>query len=91
MKKLFTSVSIVCFIFAFFMFWYLFLNVSIPFIDRLYSISIFIPVIISTLGGFSAFFGLKGFLQKILLVMHVSLIILLCFFIFIAMFGFQEP
>lgn len=91
MQKLFTSVSIVCFLFAFFMFWYLFLNISIPFIDHLYNISIFTPVIISILGGISAFFGLKGFPRKTLLVMHVSLIILLSFFIFIAMFGFQEP
>lgn len=91
MKILFTGVSVVCFIFAFFMFWYPFLNISIPFINHLYSISIFIPVIISILGGISAFFGLEGLPQKTLIIMHILLFVLLNLFIFIAMYGFQEP
>lgn len=91
MKKVFTVLSVFCFLLTLFMLFSLSQDWKIGFIDYLFGISIFTPIIINILGVILSIFSTKG-ATRIILVMINSLM-LICFGVlaFVAMFGFQEP
>lgn len=90
-EKIFTGLSAVCLVLAFLLFnfdattWYG------KFIDFLYDISIFTPLIIGVLGIISAFLGMKGPIRVILILLNSFSLLVFLFVISMAIFGFQEP
>ena len=61
------------------------------FIEFLYNISIFTPIIIGILGVISAFIGIKGIIRTILILLNVIALVAFIVVLLIAIFGFQQP
>ncbi|GAA0293615.1 hypothetical protein GGQ92_000036 [Gracilibacillus halotolerans] len=91
MRKFFSVVSTSFFLFSFFMIMHMSVGWNIAFIEYLYRVSIFTPLILNVLGLLSAYFSTKGTTRKTLFFINSMLIIYFGILIFIASVGFQEP
>ncbi|WP_139180279.1 hypothetical protein [Gracilibacillus ureilyticus] len=91
MRRFFSGVSVICFLFSLFMFMAIFQNWNIAFVEYLYEISLFIPLFAGVLGVISACFSVKGLERIALLSLNALMVIYLGGFSFVAIYGFQDP
>lgn len=91
MKKPFTVISITFFASSFLMLFYLFQSWHIAFIDYLYKVSIFTPLIMNVISLIFASLGVKGMTRKTIIYLNILVLVVFGMFYLFAIFGFQEP
>lgn len=91
MRKIFTLLSITFFTYSFLMLFYLFQSWSIAFIDYLYKISIFTPLMMNMISVLFASLGVKGMTQKTIIYLNILILVVFGMFYLFAMYGFQDP
>jgi len=90
-RNIFSTISILSFIITFFMLGYDSTKWYGSFFNFLYDISIFTPFALGGLGIISAFFGIKGDIRIVLIVLNAFLLLIFLGAYLIGVFGFQHP
>lgn len=91
MKKLLMALSITFFASSFLMFFYLFQNIPIALIDKLYDLSMFTPFFMNFISMIFASFGAKGMTRKTIIYLNILVLFVFGIFYLFALVGFQEP
>ncbi|KOS69048.1 hypothetical protein AEA09_11155 [Lysinibacillus contaminans] len=90
-QKFFTGLSVACLVLTFLIFGYDSTKWYGKFIDFLFDISIFTPLIIGALGILSAFLGIKGTIRMILILVNSFFLIVFLCAILLGILGFHRP
>ncbi|MCM3742368.1 hypothetical protein M3210_19320 [Oceanobacillus luteolus] len=91
MKKFFAMLSIIFFSITLIMMMSLYQAKTVAFVDYLFDISVFTPIFFNVLGIVSACFSPKGTTRKTLIFINGLMMIYFAIFIWIGIYGFQEP